>query len=248
MTKPFSSHVLALLVVASMFAAVGCGAQIGNGLSEDATKAIENSLAQSHAIEFHFGLLTIRSSLSSRFEPDNPRDGVYGSYYLDRMKRAEEVGLLEVTERPRKNELDAFLTMGARQFNVRPTAKLLDALADGNVKFREYQAKVLNPEDGSTSSISFPTSKAKIDQITTNDEYKGSLATPGEKHQIVLGIFRDIPASIAAVVGPSFASLQERRFRFRSVIKYNQFKSEWVVVTIDIGSMDVEKWDSSNVK
>ena len=82
--------------------------------------------------------------------------------------------------------------------------------------------------------------EAKIGKIITEEEYKGPLVTPGEKHRIILGIFRSIPTSTAAVVGPDLSRQDEYRLRFRCVVKYGEFKKEWSVVALDVGSTDPE--------
>lgn len=149
-----------LSLVASAIASAGaCGAP---ALTQQATEAIENHLASRHGVEFHFGTVTVRSALASRFEAADSGTGAFGIEYLERLNKTKELGLVAFEEKTQPNPLDAFRTMGA--------------------------------------------------------------------------------------LGAGLASQQERRLRFRSVLKLDQFKHQWDVVAVDIGSMDVDRWDSSNVK
>lgn len=90
--------------------------------------------------------------------------------------------------------------------------------------------------------------ESSVDKIVTDDEYKGPLAGLGEKHRLVLGIYRRIPTSAAVVAGAGMAGQDQEKFRFRCVVRYSDFKKEWSVVAIDAGSVDPERWFTDHVK
>jgi hypothetical protein len=88
---------------------------------------------------------------------------------------------------------------------------------------------------------------ARLGKIVTNEAYSGPLATPGEKHRLVLGTFKSIPTSAVKVLGPSLATAEESLLRFRCVLRYSDFKKEWAVVACDLGSIEPERWFGDKV-
>ena len=87
-----------------------------------------------------------------------------------------------------------------------------------------------------------------VDEVTTDQDYVGPLATPGEKYRIMLGTFRKVPTPAAAILGASLATQTEARMKFRSVVKYSQFAKAWAFVAIDTGFLNTNEWLSSNVR
>jgi hypothetical protein len=128
-----------------------------------------------------------------------------------------------------------------RPFEVVATPKLLGIALETDID----QPQAIPPKP--VRDLLVRISEAKMDRIITVDDYKGPLATPGEKHQLILGLFRSIPTPAAPVVGPDLARLADR-FRFRCVVKYSEFSRQWSVVALDVGSADAEEWYTSNVK
>ena len=158
------------------------------------------------------------------------------------LKKAESAGLVRVREIP-QGYWDSFLnrTQGmGRPFEVVQTEKL--------------NSVALDPTEGGEAGqepnavLHVRVSEAKMDRILTDEEYKGSLATPGEKHRLILGTFKSIPTAAAAVVGRDVAKQEEYLARFRCVVKYSEFKKAWSLVALDVGSTDPEQWYTSNVK
>lgn len=88
---------------------------------------------------------------------------------------------------------------------------------------------------------------ARLDKIVSDENYHGSLATPGEKHRLLLGTYRPALTEAARVVGPEFTRDYEQMFRFRCVIKYSEFSKQWSVVALDVGSLQPETWFTKNV-
>jgi len=89
-------------------------------------------------------------------------------------------------------------------------------------------------------------SDPKLGEVIRDEEYKGPLTTPGEKYRLILAKIANNPAAGQGAVSPELAKLLPARLR--CIIKYSDFKKEWSVVAMDFGSLDPEKWYSSNVK
>jgi hypothetical protein len=92
--------------------------------------------------------------------------------------------------------------------------------------------------------------EAKIDKIVTDEEYKGSLASPGDKQRLILGTFRETPTSAAfpEFVGHTWLKQEAFLAKFRCIVQYSEFKKEWSVVALDVGSINPERWETSNVR
>ncbi len=90
--------------------------------------------------------------------------------------------------------------------------------------------------------------QAKMGRVVSDEEYRGSLATPGERHRLQLGIYRRVPTAAAVTVGGGLAGQVEQDFRYRCVLRYSEFKKEWNIVAIDSGSLDPERWFTENVR
>ncbi len=88
----------------------------------------------------------------------------------------------------------------------------------------------------------------RIDEVTTDQDYSGPLATPGEKYRLILGTFLKVPTEVASVLGPALAAQSEDRSKFRSIVKYNQFAKTWQVIAFDTGLLNTDTWLSSNVR
>lgn len=219
--KAFQLQLVCVLATIAL-GTVGCGTPNTSGRDAVIETALKNQ---------GFGIIGI---------PTGPQLRVNGDV-LAFLKKAESAGLVTVSEIP-QGYWDSFLntTQGmGRPYKVVQTEKL--------------NGVALNPslggEPGSDPNevLSVRISEPKMDRIIKADDYKGPLATPGEKHQLILGLFRSIPTPAAAVVGPDLVRLADR-FRFRCVVKYSEFNKQWSVVALDVGSIDPEQWGTANVK
>ncbi|MCX6629482.1 MAG: hypothetical protein NTW28_17840 [Candidatus Solibacter sp.] len=221
--KAFQLQLVCVLATIA-FGTVGCGTPNTSG---------RNAVIEAALMNQGFGLIGIPTGKQVRVNGD----------VLAFLKKAESSGLVAVREIP-QGYLDSFLntTQGmGRPFEVVATPKLLGIALETDID----QSQTIPPKP--VRNLLVRISEAKMDKIVTADDYKGPLATPGEKHQLILGLFRSIPTPAAAVVGPDLVRLADR-FRFRCVVKYSEFNKQWSVVALDIGSIDPEQWGTANVK
>jgi len=215
---------LVCVLAAIALSTVGCSTPDTSGRN----RVIEGALNQA------FGIIGV---------PTGPQLRVTGEL-LAFLKRAESAGLVTVREIP-QGFWDSFLntTQGmGTPFEVVATPKLLGIALGTDTD----QPQTIPPKP--VRNLLVRVSEAKMDRILTDEEYKGSLATPGEKHRLILGTFKSIPTAAAAVVGRDVAKQEEYLARFRCVVKYSEFKKAWSLVALDIGSTDPEQWYTSNVK
>lgn len=159
------------------------------------------------------------------------------------LKKAESAGLVTIREIP-QGYWDSFgnrtFMGGSRPFEVVGTPKLLGVAIN--------PSEGGEPGDDPNETLRVRVSEAKMDKVLTDEEYEGSLATPGEKHRLILGTFRNTPTSSAAVLGNGMARQEKYLARFRCIVKYSEFKKEWSVIALDAGSIDPEQWYTANVK
>jgi hypothetical protein len=52
----------------------------------------------------------------------------------------------------------------------------------------------------------------------------------------------------AAVVCRNLSKQEESLARFRCVVRYSEFKNEWTLVALRVGSLDAEQWYTPNVR
>jgi hypothetical protein len=154
------------------------------------------------------------------------------------LRKAESAGLVSIREIP---ESHSVLLYNEPLFDVTATPKLLDVVV-APPKPED------SPPKNAPSPLRVKVQEAKMDKIVTEEEYKGSLATLGEKHHLILGLYKRIRTSAASVVGGVMVGQDEKLFRFRCVVRYSEFKKEWTVVAIDAGTVDPEQWLTGNVK
>lgn len=221
--RSFQSHLVWVLASIAL-ATVGCGTVNTSGRN----KAIEDALDQRYGfVQIPTGQMRITGDV------------------LAYLRKVESAGLVSLREIP-ESYWDSFLTRTqgtGTPFEVTATPKLLDvAVAVAPPKPEDP------PPKRAPGPLRVKVQEAKLDKIVTEEEYKGSLATPGEKHHLILGLYRRIPTSAASVVGGAMAGQDEQRFRFRCVVRYSEFKKEWSVVAIDAGTVDPEQWLTGNVK
>ena len=161
-----------------------------------------------------------------------------GANNLPPLRKAESAGLITLRQIP-QDYWGGFLsqTQGlGTPFEVTATPKLLAvAVAASDLKAAGKVLKVKVQE-------------ARMDKVVTEEEYKGPLATPGEKHVLLLGLYRRVPTPAAKVLGGDVVGQEEQPFRFRCVLKYSEFKKEWSVVAIDAGTVNPEQWLTNNIK
>jgi hypothetical protein len=216
--RAFHSH-LVLVIAGVALATGGCGAPDTPGRN----RVIEGALHE------RYGFLAIPTGLVN----------VAGNPLLTVLKTAESAGLVRLRQIP-QDYWSSFLsrTQGiGSPFEVTATPRLLGVAIVGT-----------GSPKGAVQVLRVDVLESKIDKVVTEEEYKGPLATPGEKHYIILGLYRMIPTSAARVVGSGLAIQDEAQFRFRCVVRYSEFKKEWGVVAIDAGSVTPEQWFTSNVK
>lgn len=158
------------------------------------------------------------------------------------LKKAEAAGLVEVRHPS---------WMAAGLIEVIATPKLVGVALNPTAAWTALDSERFMGHEAGDSNDRFRVRvrvrQAKMDKILTDEEYKGPLAAPGEKHRLILGTFRNTPSSAAAVVGLGFATQEEILLRFRCVVKYSEFKKEWSVVAFDMGSINPEQWFTSRV-
>src|ERR1017187_1866379 len=161
-----------------------------------------------------------------------------GANNLPPLRKAESAGLITLRQIP-QDYWGGFLsqTQGlGTPFEVTATPKLVAvAVVASDLKAAGKVLKVKVQE-------------ARMDQVVTEEGYKGLLATPGEKHVQVLGLYRRVPTSAAKVLGSEVVGQEEQPFRFRCVLKSSEFKKEWSVVAIDAGTVNPEQWLTNNIK
>lgn len=161
------------------------------------------------------------------------------------LKKADAAGLVIVKEIP-QSFWDSFASStfmeGGPPFAVTATDKLKRIAVDPKVE--DYA----NMAGGGIFPYRVRVGDSNITKVLTDEEYKGSLATPGEKHRLILGTFQNTPTPAAAVVGRDLSRQDGYVGRFRCVVKYSDFKKEWSVTALDVGSIDPEQWYTSNVK
>ncbi len=182
------------------------------------TLAIEAALRDKGIVEFPTGRFRASSGISS----------------IGYLRAAEAAGLLTVHEIPQAywdNFLNSTQGLGT-PVEVVASPKLLGLAIDSQT-----------PPDG---VIRVRGHTEKVERIVSEEPYTGPLATLGEKYQLVLGVVALNPAPAAAALGPRF--MNTGRMRFRCVLKYDAFKSEWSVVAVDMSSFDSEQWFTANVK
>jgi hypothetical protein len=162
---------------------------------------------------------------------------------LSILKAAERAGLVTLRELPQAY-WDSFLsrTQGTGQpFVVKATDKLTNITGISSDSLPEN----FSPSRG---GLVVAVSTAKVEKVVTDEEYKGPLASPGEKHRLLLGLYKAIPTPAAAAVGPALANQEEKTFQFRCIARYSDLKKAWSVVAIDAGSVEPERWFTNNVK
>jgi hypothetical protein len=172
--------------------------------------------------------------------PNGPGVRITNNRVRDILERAESAGL--ITRSRSAN--------GDGNYEVIGTTKLLGLAIDPKkVWTAEASRDFVGGEAGDPTeySVLIYARQAKIERTITDEEYKGPLASPGEKHRLILGTFRISPSPAAAAMGIDLSTPEKMALRFRCVVKYSEFKKEWSVVGLDLGSIDPEQWYSSHV-
>src|ERR1051325_2284453 len=185
--KKLMCHTLAMLGMVIMLFVTGCD----NGDRSVRRKALEDHLNVMGQKVFETGKQRLPDDL------------------LEFDRRAQAAGLITLREIP-ESYWGSFLSqtqgMGT-PVEITPTQKLL-TLAGATP----------DPRDAAAGrNLLVRVSSFKIDQVTTDEKYKGQLAQPGEEYRILLGTYREIPTAAAAVV--PFSPKSDIRRRFRVVMK-----------------------------
>jgi hypothetical protein len=158
---------------------------------------------------------------------------------LATLQNVQAAGLITLREIPRAY-WDSFMnrTQGlGTAVELKATEKLL-SMSPEEVPVQGANIKILR----------IKIADDRIDELTTDSVYAGPLSTPGEQYRIMLGTYKHVPTSAAAVLGPKLAAQSETRLKFRCIVKYNQFAKVWTVVAFDTGERNTEAWRSSNVR
>jgi hypothetical protein len=222
-------------VVVLVVCSLGCSSVS----DKEVVAPIEEALALRETMNFVLGDVTIRSPLDSAFNGNEIDRPVFKFEFLSWLKKAEAAGLLNLTETTSQNSLIQIGEMGARHFRVTATPKLME--------LAKVEPKV--GPDGQASTLPVLLTTAKVENIVTNAEYKGQLATPGETFRTVLGTAKTMPTDAMRAMPQMFDSPPaETRYRFRAILKFDQFKKAWVRVALDLGGIDDDNWFTSNVK
>lgn len=163
---------------------------------------------------------------------------------LGTVKKAEEAGLVAVQEIPQDFwggfASNTFMG-GAKPYRVIPNLKL---------------AKVsLNPrrgDDRGTAGDSYiwrvQVSEPALGEIIQDEEYKGPLATPGERFRLVLAKIQNDFNTPRPGVPAKLLQLLPYPSQVRCVLKYSGFDKRWSVVALDVGWSKPERWDTANVR
>lgn len=127
---------------------------------------------------------------------------------------------------------------GAKPYQVLATPKLAEISLNPN----------LGGEAGDSDDYSWRirVSQPELGEILRDEEYAGPLATPGETFRLVLAQIDNVLSSETPGVPSELLTLLPARLR--SVVKYDEFKKEWTVVALDVGSPNSDTWNSSNVR
>jgi hypothetical protein len=159
------------------------------------------------------------------------------------LKTAESTGLVTIS---RPSWLPGYLVQ------VVATPKLLNVAIDPKSAYTAKDAaEDLGGEAGiipEPDRVRVKVNETKLGEILTDEEYKGELATVGEKHRVILGTCRTVPTAAAAIIGHDLAPQEESVMRFRCIVKYSEFNKKWSVVALDTGSIDPERWYTSHVR
>ena len=183
--------------------------------------------AIAHALEERYCVLTI------------PVGTTMVSRQLGFLKMFESEQLITLRTIP-QGYWDSFLgnTQGlGSPFEITPTPKLL-AIALPQPPAAKDEPAVLRVQ----------VNQVRVGNIISEEEYKGPLATPGEKYRLVLGVYAIDANAATAVVGSQLSAKASGALKFRTVVRYSAFNKEWSVVAIDAGSVDRDKWFTDNVK
>lgn len=159
------------------------------------------------------------------------------------LKRMEAAGLVTVREIPQAY-WDSFLsrTQGTgRPFEIAATQRFKQIVG---IKPDDADQDVAHGGLG----VTFTIQTATIDKVVTDEEYRGPLASPGETHRLVLGVYTATPNSYATALGPAITPQAPKQFRFRCVARYSGTKKDWSIVALDAGSLDPERWFTNNVR
>lgn len=179
-----------------------------------------------------FGILEIPTG--SRLNLSN--DG------LGFLKKVEAAGLVTVHEVP-QDFWGGFATRtfmeGAKPYKVVETPKLAEVSINPN----------LGGEGGGPSDDRYTwrvqVSEPTLGEVLHDEEYKGPLATPGERFRLVLATIQNNPGTARPGVPRELSQFLPSRLR--AVVKYSDFKKEWSVAALDVGSAEPERWYTSNV-
>ena len=130
------------------------------------------------ALDQQYGFVAIPTGLMN----------IAGGPLLTERKKAASAGLVSLRQIP-QDYWSSFASstqgMGS-PFEVTATPKLLGVAIARN-----------DSPKGAVQILRVGVQESKMDKVVTEEEYKGPLATPGEKHYIILGLYRRIPTSAA---------------------------------------------------
>lgn len=142
-------------------------------------------------------------------------------------------------------------------YAVIATPKLVSLVSNpDDVWTTKDQQQFLGGEPETLSQYRTRTDKSKarirvydvtIARVFTDAEYTGPLATPGEKHRLVLGTINAAASTQARAVDTTLRPAPTQ-MRFRCVTRYSDMKKEWTAVACDLGTVNPERWLSDDVR
>lgn len=209
---------------------VSSGCSAGEGAKKISLVTYLENTAYCNLV-FYGGKLYIRNPAQSSLAGDDPGNRVFKGYYGEFLVNAQKEGLLTF-QAITGGGWDQFLAMNltGTPYTVNLSQKLLD---------------VCHTQQNGGHVFKF--GRIEIKKIVKDEKYTGPLVTSGENARLVLGVYRNTPTEHSSVFG-SLVPQQANEYRFRSIMKYDDFAKKWNVVAFDYGLMNSDAWQSNTVQ
>jgi len=190
---------------------------------------IENGLEnQFNYMSIPRGEIEIMSALSSEMEKSDWSRKRFKNSYLDNLKGAAERGFLSYKEHT-QSSLESIGRMGAKTFTVTPSDKAL-------------QAK--DEERSNDDWVKIKFAECEVTKIVKNVEYSHPTLPQSDEFRLVVGSYKRIPTAVAK----DYEELETKEFKFRALVKVNQFTGEYHFRTADWGLIDEGEWKTNRIR